>query len=60
MGAKKQQEQCPICLGKIILKNKIKLECNHYFCRDCIKQWYSKSQVGSKITILPVEDCSEF
>ena len=60
MGAKKQQEQCPICFEKITLKNKIKLQCNHYYCRDCIEKWYSKSQVGNKITILPVEDCSEF
>jgi hypothetical protein len=33
-----KKEECPICLEPI--KNKIKLDCKHNFCTDCILKWF--------------------
>jgi len=60
MTLKKQLEYCPICFENITLKKKFELQCNHDYCKDCLKIWYNKSQVGNKITSLPVEDGSDF
>ena len=37
---KNQNGECSICLGSI--KNKIELDCEHKFCKDCILKWMCK------------------
>jgi hypothetical protein len=37
-----KKEECSICLEPI--KNKLKLDCKHKFCKDCILKWFCNNQ----------------
>ena len=37
-----KKEECSICLEPI--KNKLKLDCKHKFCKNCILKWFCNNQ----------------
>ena len=38
-------EECSICLESLKSFKICKLECDHYFHEDCIKEWNTKSDI---------------
>lgn len=36
--------QCPICFNNISEFDNFKLNCEHIFCRDCLKKWIFKDR----------------
>lgn len=43
--------ECPICLEAIPTSNEIKTDCNHYFCKTCLRTWQKKEENNHKCPI---------
>lgn len=53
--------ECQICFKPLTTSTKIKLQCKHdYYCTDCMREWYCKSQVDNQVVILTINDSPEF
>jgi len=49
--------ECQICFIPLTKNTKVKLQCKHeYYCTECVRDWYCKSQVNNRIYVLPVKD----
>ena len=47
--------ECQICFSPLTTNTKVKLQCKHdYYCTDCMRDWYCKSQHDDTMCILPV------
>lgn len=52
-------DECSICLEKLTDKQKVKLECNHVFHLDCIKQIENNSCPLCRRKIISKSVCNE-
>jgi hypothetical protein len=42
--------ECPICFDNILPETRVKVECNHSFCIDCIKEYIIFSENKKSLT----------
>ena len=53
--------ECQICFGPLTTNTKVKLQCKHdYYCNECMRDWYCKSQVDNRIYVLPIKHSPEY
>ncbi|MCQ2818104.1 MAG: E3 ubiquitin protein ligase [archaeon] len=52
---------CPICFEELSEENKFSLNCKHYFCKECIKEYLKEEITNSRVINIkcPFKNCSE-
>ena len=55
-----KEKDCNICLEQFNTNNELKvLPCNHFFHKDCIKEWLCNEKVNCPICRKDIRECDK-